>query len=190
MNLMEKDIKTYYMTREKTTIVENYMNRILFANSMKEAVQAYLDMRTCISKEWIDMYMNKPIMVQGKMTRIKNLPFLKTIIKESKKYIIASFDVIMGAQKGSNGQVEFLSYTKQEILPAGTNQDTLQIFREKREFYHTINQAIKEGNINTLENHYSELEENPCYAWTIEYFGLQKPLQPIRDYLLNQVQNN
>ena len=114
------------MTREKTATVENYIKRILLASTMEEAVQAYLDMRTCISKEWIDSYMNKPIMVQGKMARIKNLPFLKEVMKESKKYIIASFDVIMGVTKGSNGEKEFLSYTKREILPTGTNQEALQ----------------------------------------------------------------
>lgn len=178
------------MTREKTATVENYIKRILLASTMEEAVQAYLDMRTCISKEWIDSYMNKPIMVQGKMARIKNLPFLKEVMKESKKYIIASFDVIMGVTQGSNGEKEFLSYTKREILPTGTNQEALQIFYEKREFYRKINQAIKKGDIFTLESNYSTLEKDPCYVWTINYFGLQKPLQPIRDYLPNHTQNN
>ena len=178
------------MTREKTATVENYIKRILLASTMEEAVQAYLDMRTCISKEWIDSYMNKPIMVQGKMARIKNLPFLKEVMKESKKYIIANFGVIMGVTKGSNGEKEFLSYPKREILPANTDQDSLQIFYEKREFYRKINQAIKEGDIFTLESNYSTLEKDPCYVWTINYFGLQKPLQPIRDYLPNHEQNN
>ena len=178
------------MTREKNKTVENYMNRIFIASTIEEAVQAYLDMRTCLSPEWIESYLNKTVMIHGKMTKIKNLPFLKEVMKESKKYIIASFDVIMGVEQLSDGNREFLFYTKREILPANTDQDALQIFYEKREFYHNINQAIKNGDIVTLESNYTTLETDPCYVWTIEYFGLQKPLQPIRDYLPNHTQNN
>ena len=190
MNITEKDVKTYYMTREKTETVESYMNRILQASTMEEAVQAYLDMKTCISKDWIELYLNKQTMVNGKLIQMKNLPFLKTVINESKKYIIASFDVIMGIQKKPDGQVECLSYTKQEILPAGTDQGALELFHKKREFYHKINQAIETGDIKTLESNYAKLETDPCYVWTIEYFGLQKPLQLNRDYFPNPYQNN
>lgn len=174
---MEKDIRTYYMAREKNNMVEGYINRIFMAATMEEAVQAYLDMRTCLSPEWIETYLNKSVMIHGKMTQIKNLAFLKTIIEESKKYIIASFDVIMGIEINSLGEKEFLTCKKREILPAGSKENVLEVFHEKRNFYQKINQAIQEQNIDLLESFYQELNSDPCYQWAISYFGLQESLE-------------
>ena len=174
---MEQDIKIYYSRKEKKERIETFMQRILFASSMEDAIQAYLDMKTCNSQVWLEEYLNRPVVSNGKIIKVKDLPILKKVKKEAKKYVIANFEVIMGVTENELGQKIFLTTTKKELLHGNTDREVKETFYQKKEIYQTINQAINNADFKTLENFYSYIETDPCYKWVINYFKLQKPVQ-------------
>lgn len=171
---MEKDIKIYYSTKDKAQSIEVFMQKIFLASTMEEAIQAYLDMKTCITPAWIKEYLNRPVVSNGKAIKIKDLPLLKQIKQESHKYVIANFEVIMGISTSESGIPEFLTTKKQELLFGSNETEIKKEFYLKQQLYETLNRAIKERDIATLNSFYSHIETDPCYNWTISYFKLQK----------------
>lgn len=186
---MKDNTKIYYTTKEKRQTVDYYVQRIFTANNIKEAIQAYLDMENCISKSWINEYMEKQIVKNGKLIKVKDHPVLKRVKEEMKRYVIAKFEVIMGISKNSSGEKVFLINNKKELLDVETEiplstikRDILinDLFHQKKKIYEEINRAIREEDITTLEEFYDVLANDFCYRWVIDYYQIKKPIKLAR----------
>lgn len=172
-------IKNYSQSEIEQT-VGAHVQKIFMASTMDDAIKAYLDMENCISKKWIQEYMKRPIVANGVVIRMKDHPNFKKIKEELKKRAKANFEVIMGVSVNDAGEKIYLVNKKTELLNGQNGKEILDSFRQKRDYYDTINKAIKNGELETLENFYSLLEGDLCYKWVIPYYNLKNPVKLVR----------
>lgn len=178
--------EVYYFNKDYSHTVEFYINRMLCCSSIQDAIHIYLDMKTNISAKIISKYMKQTINVQGQNIKVKDLPIIKKIHEELDYVRIFDYEVIVGASVNQNGEISWFGARKYEILDAsesGINQiiaknrenAVIKGYIAKRNFYNSINKAIKDRNIAYLESNITFLTETPCYGWVIPFYQLRVP---------------
>ena len=188
--MKEKDIKIYYTSGQKKAQIEPFIQQILSASCLTDAIEAYLNMKACISPKWVKEYLDKTILLNGKSVKFKDLPIFKRVKEEARKYVIVPLEVIMGITKDENGNDIFLTATKEELLKTRNDSEIMPAYYERKTFYDEMNKAIKMQDIKTLAENYDELSNNPCYAWVISYFDLKPSVRLERKFLNRTSQNN
>ena len=188
--MKEKDIKIYYTSGQKKAQIEPFIQQILSASCLTDAIEAYLNMKACISPKWVKEYLDKPIILNGRSIKFKDLPIFKRVKEEVRKYVIVPLEVIMGVVKDENGNDIFLTTTKEELLKTRNDSEIMSAYYERKAFYDKMNKAIKNQDIETLTENYDELLNNPCYAWVISYFDLKPSVRLERKFLNRTSQNN
>ena len=86
--MKEKDIKIYYTSGQKKAQIEPFIQQILSASCLTDAIEAYLNMKACISPKWVKEYLDKPIILNGRSIKFKDLPIFKRLKEEARKYVI------------------------------------------------------------------------------------------------------
>ena len=54
-----------------------------------------------------------------------------------------------------------------------TDKEILTIYKERREIYRQINQAILSQNISFLQENVALIASIPCYNWCLSYYSLK-----------------
>lgn len=178
--------EVYYFNKDFSPTVEGYVNRLLCCSSIEDAIQIYLDMKTNISAKRISKYMKQTIFVHGQNVKIKDLPIIKRIREELDYVRILDYEVLVGASVNSYGETCWLGGRKYEMLEVeetgisqviAKNRENAIVkgYLAKRNFYDSINKAIKNKNIAYLESNITFLNETPCYQWVIPFYQLKVP---------------
>lgn len=178
--------EVYYFTNEASHSVDFYVNSILSCSSIEDAINIYLDMKTNIPAKSIHQYMKQKIYYNGQNIKVKELPVIKRIYEELEFLRILDYEVIVGACVNSDGEICWYGAQKYELFKTedrGLSQVVakdrenaiIKAYFAKRDFYDSINKAIKEANIPYLESNYTFLKETACYRWVILFYKLQTP---------------
>lgn len=178
--------EVYYFNNVASHSVDFYVNSMLSCSSIEDGINIYLDMKTNVSLKSINQYMKQKIYYNGQYIIVKELPIIKKIYEELEYLRILDYEVLVGASVNSDGEMCWYGAQKYEILKTevkGLSQVVakdrenaiIKAYLAKRNFYASINKAIKEANIPYLKSNFTFLEETPCYRWVILFYNLQTP---------------
>ena len=167
---MKEKIKIYYSPKKIDELFQKFIRKLFVAQDLEEATQIFLDLESCISPRYRAHMFEKKVMTENGLVPFRELPIVKAVNLAKKKYIIASYDVIMGYEK-ENNQITWLIGKKKVILSNALT--AIDDFKEKKDKYEKINTAIIKGNKEALENEYDFLSKETCYSWVIDSFDLE-----------------
>ena len=157
-------------------IVQEYVFKMIYAENIRMAASAYLELTSCFSKRYLKEYFEKSFTIQGKKQAIKDLSILKAILEYLQKHQTANYEVIMGAERNQDQTISCYVGQKKELFPSeGSAEEMLLSFKKRRSWFRMINEAIQKEDRETLEANYFAIKNTPCLSWTISFFQLQLP---------------
>ena len=109
----------YEMNEENAErIVQEYVFKMIYAENIRMAASAYLELTSCFSKRYLKEYFEKSFTIQGKKQAIKDLTILKAILEYLQKHQTANYEVIMGAERNQDQTISCYVGQKKELFPS------------------------------------------------------------------------
>ena len=181
---MEDNVKTYYINHfglpdeygelKNGLEVKQIILKILYAGDYTSALNSFIDLYYICHKSMKKL--NQILDLPMKNCKIKDMPIIHKLLHEFNPNNIMKINAIVGIDDVGRSLKERAIYRADTFYiscEGKTDKEILTIYKERREIYRQINQAILSQNISFLQENVSLIASIPCYNWCLSYYSLK-----------------
>ncbi len=180
---MEDNVKTYYINRfglpdeygelKNGLEVKQIILKILYASDYTNALNSFIELYYACHKSM--KRLNQILDVPMRNCKIKDMPIIQKLLHDFNPNNIMKIDAVVGMADVGNSLRERAIY-KADIFyiscEGKTDREILAIYKDRREIYRQINQAILNQDKAFLQENIDLILSMPCYRWCLSYFSL------------------
>lgn len=180
---MEDNVKTYYINRfglpdeygelKNGLEVKQIILKILYASDYTNALNSFIELYYACHKSM--KRLNQILDIPMRNCKIKDMPIIQKLLRDFNPNNIMKIDAVVGMADVGSSLRERAIY-KADIFyiscEGKTDGEILAIYKDRREIYRQINQAILNQDKAFLKENIALILSMPCYRWSLSYFSL------------------
>lgn len=180
---MEDNVKTYYINRfglpdeygelKNGLEVKQIILKILYASDYTSALNSFIELYYACHKSM--KRLNQILDIPMRNCKIKDMPIIQKLLRDFNPNNIMKIDAVVGMADVGSSLRERAIY-KADIFyiscEGKTDGEILAIYKDRREIYRQINQAILNQDKAFLQENMDLILSMPCYRWSLSYFSL------------------